>query len=143
VWRDRRAVVGGSDAGAHLDMMSSAGYTTRLLGGVREHQLMGVEEAVHLLTQVPAELYGLRDRGVLAEGQKADVVVFDAETVDCQPVGMRYDLPGGGGRLVADAAGIDHVLVNGAPIVTNGHLADARPGTLLRAGRDTRTPSLQ
>jgi N-acyl-D-aspartate/D-glutamate deacylase len=142
VWRDSRAMIGGSDAGAHLDMMSTAGYATKLLAVARDHQLMGVEEAVHLITQMPAELYGLRDRGLLREGAKADVVVFDPSTVGALPVNMRYDLPGGAGRVVADSVGVEHVLVNGTAIVDGGALTDARSGTLLRSGRDTASTSL-
>jgi hypothetical protein len=55
---------------------------------------------------------------------------------------MRMDLPGGAGRLYAEADGIDHVLVNGTAIVRDGALTEARNGTLLRSGRDTRTASL-
>jgi N-acyl-D-aspartate/D-glutamate deacylase len=137
VWRDHRALIGGSDAGAHLDMMSTAGYTTSLLAATRDFDLMGVEEAVHLITQAPAEFYGLRERGVLREGWKADVVVFDPATVGSEQVQMRYDLPGDAGRLVAGAVGIEHVLVNGAAIVDHGALTAARTGALLRAGSDT------
>ena len=137
VWRDPRARIGGSDAGAHLDMMSTAGYTTRLLEVARDHALLGVEEAVHMITQVPAEFYGLRDRGVLREGAKADVVVFDPATVGSTDVTMRYDLPGGAGRLVADALGIEHVLVNGGAVVDGGVLTATRSGAVLRAGTDS------
>jgi N-acyl-D-aspartate/D-glutamate deacylase len=143
VWRDRRAVVGGSDAGAHLDMFTTANIVTHMLGAVRDFDLMSIEEAVHLVTQVPAELYGLRDRGVLTEQAKADVVVFDPATVNTRPVEMRYDLPAGAGRLVADAEGIDHVIVNGTPIVRDGRLLEARPGTVLRSGRDTANASMK
>jgi N-acyl-D-aspartate/D-glutamate deacylase len=142
VWRDRRALVGGSDAGAHLDMMSTAGYTTHMLAAVRNFGLMDVAEAVHLLTQVPAVFYGLRDRGVLREGWKADVVVFDAATVAPAAEVMRYDLPAGAGRLVSDAIGVEHVVVNGTPLVRDGALTDARPGALLRSGQDTMSPRL-
>jgi N-acyl-D-aspartate/D-glutamate deacylase len=117
--------------------MSTAGYTTSLLAAARDFDLMGVEEAVHLITQAPAEFYGLRDRGVLREGWKADVVVFDPTTVGSHEVEMRYDLPGGAGRLVADAIGIEHVLVNGAAIVDDGGLTETRSGTVLRAGTDS------
>ena len=55
---------------------------------------------------------------------------------------MRFDLPGGAGRLYAEAQGIEHVLVNGAPIVRDGRLTEAPAGSVLRSGRDTRTPSL-
>ena len=143
VWRDPRAVVGGSDAGAHLDTMCGAVYSTSLLGdGVRKRQLLGVEEAVHLLTDVPARLYGLVDRGRLTEGWWADVVVFDPERVGPGPLRTRDDLPGGASRLYADATGVEHVLVNGTEIVTADRLTGAVPGRVLRSGVDTETAAL-
>lgn len=142
-WRDKRAVIGASDAGAHLDLLASFNYATVLLGtAVRERQLLGLEEAIHLITDVPAQLYGLVERGRLQEGWHADVVVLDPATVQSDEIAMRFDLPGGAGRLYGESQGIEHVLVNGAPIVRDGRLTDARNGTLLRSGRDTRTPSL-
>jgi N-acyl-D-aspartate/D-glutamate deacylase len=142
-WRDSRAVIGASDAGAHLDLLASFNYATVLLGtAVRERQLLSLEEAIHLITDVPAQLYGLVERGRLEEGWNADVVVLDPAAVQSDAVGMRFDLPGGAGRLYAGASGIEHVLVNGRAIVRDGALTDSRSGTLLRSGRDTRTPSL-
>jgi N-acyl-D-aspartate/D-glutamate deacylase len=143
VWRDSRAVIGASDAGAHLDLLASFNYTTALLGAaVREHELLSIEEAVHLLSDVPARLYGLVDRGRLQPGGHADVVVIDPLTVASDDVGLRFDLPGGAARLYAGARGIDHVLVNGVAVVRDGRLTGDRPGSLLRSGRDTRTPVL-
>jgi N-acyl-D-aspartate/D-glutamate deacylase len=143
IWRDPRAVIGASDAGAHLDMLATFSFATDLLRfGVREHGLLTTEEAVRLLTSVPADLYGLRDRGRLAEGGCADITIFDEDEVGPEEVVMRFDLPGGAGRLYADAHGVDHVIVNGESIVEDGKLTDATPGTLLRSGRDTVTPSL-
>ena len=143
VIRDRRAVIGASDAGAHFDLLATFNYTTGLLqGAVRERQLMSFEDAVHLMTQVQAELYGIRGRGLLRDGWYADVVVLDPTTVATRDVIMRYDLPGNYGRLYADSRGIDHVLVNGEPIVRDGTLTQHRPGVLLRSGRDTTDPSL-
>jgi N-acyl-D-aspartate/D-glutamate deacylase len=143
VWRDRRAVIGASDAGAHLDLLASFNYATELLGkAVRQRAMLPLEEAVHLLTDVQARLYGLTHRGRVAQGWYADLVVLDPATVGSHDVGMRFDLPGGAGRLYAEADGIDHVLVNGRPIVANGALTDVRAGTLLRAGRDTQTAPL-
>ena len=140
VWRDPRAVVGASDAGAHLDFLATFNYSTVLLGEpVRKRGLMPIEEAIRLLTDVPARLYGLRERGRLQEGWHADVVVIDPETVGAQPVRMRFDLPAGAPRLYGGADGIDHVLVNGVEIVDHGEFTDARPGTLFRSGRDTET----
>jgi N-acyl-D-aspartate/D-glutamate deacylase len=140
VWRDPRTVVGGSDAGAHLDVMCGAIYSTSLLGeGVRKRHLLSWEEAIHQLTEVPARLYGLRDRGRLVPGCFADVVIFDPERVGQLPERTRNDLPGGASRLYAEAEGIEHVLVNGTEIVTSGTFTGALPGAVLRSGRDTDT----
>jgi N-acyl-D-aspartate/D-glutamate deacylase len=138
-WRDPRVVVGASDAGAHLDMLATFSFSTSLLAASRTHDLVPLEEAVHLLTDVQARLYGIRDRGRLTEGGYADVVVFDEDRVAPGPVHTRHDLPAGAGRLYADAEGIEHVLVNGTEIVSEGELTGARPGALLRSGQDTET----
>lgn len=143
IWRDKRAVIGASDAGAHLDLLASFNYATVLLDqAVRERGLLPLEEAVHLLTDVPARLYGLRDRGRVEEGAHADVVVLDPQTVASDPIQMRMDLPAGAGRLYAGAQGVQHVLVNGRAIVRDHELTGERSGTLLRSGRDTATASL-
>ena len=98
---------------------------------------MPLEEAVHLLTAVPADLYMLRDRGRLAEGAYADIVVLDEAHVGAGPLHMRADLPAGAARLYADATGIDHVLCNGTEIVRAGEFTEARPGTVLHSGVHT------
>lgn len=140
VWRDPRAVVGGSDAGAHLDMMCGAIYSTALLAhGVREFGVVSLPEAIHQLTEVPASLYGLRDRGRIAPGYAADLVLFDQETVGYCEERTRTDLPGGAWRLYAESTGIHHVWVNGVPVVTDGVLTGSSPGALLHSGRDTET----
>lgn len=143
VWRDPRVVLGGSDAGAHLDLMCHANYPTVVLGeAVRERQVLPLEEAVRLMTDVPARLYGLVDRGRVEPGAWADLVVFDPERIGSSPARTCRDLPGGGVRLVPDAHGIDLVLVNGVPVVAGGELTDARAGRVLRSGRDTATVPL-
>jgi len=140
VWRDDRTVVGGSDAGAHLDMMCGATYSTFLIGeAVRERHLLTLEAAVHQLTDVPARLYGLIGRGRLAEGCCADVVVFDPARVGPRPERTHDDVPGGASRIVADAEGVEHVFVNGTEIVRSDSLTGATPGVVLRSGRDTET----
>lgn len=140
VWRHPGAVIGGSDAGAHLDMMCGAIYTTSLLGrGVREHQVVTLEEAVRLITDVPARFYGLNRRGRITPGWHADLVMFDPATIDHGPERTRYDLPSGAPRLVADAYGITSVLVGGVEVCRDGAATGALPGTVLRSGVDTET----
>ncbi|MEI6497467.1 MAG: amidohydrolase family protein [Actinomycetota bacterium] len=144
VWRDPRAIVGASDAGAHLDMIDSFSYATTMLArAVRERPLMPLEEAVHHLTGRPAELYGLVERGRLEVGFHADVAIFDPATVGPGPVYTKFDLPGGAGRVYGEAVGIAHVIVNGERCVENGELLAARPGALLRSGRDTTTVAVR
>jgi len=143
VWRDRRVMLGGSDAGAHLDLMCHANYPTVVLGEVvRQRGLLAVEEAVEMMTDRPARHYGLARRGRVAEGWHADLVVFDAATVGTRPAELRHDLPGGGERLYAAATGVAHVFVNGEEVVAGGVLTEATPGTVLHSGRDTETVTL-
>ena len=140
VWQDPRTVVGGSDAGAHLDMMCGAIYSTSMLGdGVRARNLLSWEEAVRQLTDVPARLYGIRERGRVVEGWHADLVVFDPERIGHGPERTRDDLPGGASRLYAEGEGIEHVIVNGEEIVRSGAFTGALPGSVLRSGADTDT----
>jgi N-acyl-D-aspartate/D-glutamate deacylase len=140
VWRDERVLIGGSDAGAHLDRMCGAPYTTGFLADcLRGRQLLSMEEAVRLMTNAPASLFGLRDRGAVREGAFADLAVFDPTTVAAGPIYMTKDLPGSSSRLVADAVGVEHVLVNGRATVRAGAPTGDLPGTLMRSGRDTDT----
>lgn len=144
LWRDERTVIGGSDAGAHLDMIDTFAYSSQVLGnGVRNHGVISLEEAVHQLTQVPAELYGLRERGLLKPGWHADLVIFDRDTVGSGKTYMRHDLPANESRIYADAEGIHHVFVNGTQTIDNGEHTGCLPGTVLRSGRDTVTPTLR
>jgi N-acyl-D-aspartate/D-glutamate deacylase len=139
-WDHPLVMIGGSDAGAHLDRMCGAPYPTKFLGDcLRGRKLVPLERCVQLMTQVPAELFGLRDRGVVREGAFADLFVFDPETVDTGEVRLVDDLPGGTSRLFADSKGVHRVIVNGTTIVEDGVATDARPGTVLRSGRDTYT----
>ena len=140
LWKDDRTIIGASDAGAHLDMIDTFAFSSQVLGeGVRKRKLISVEDAVHQLTEVPAKLYGLKERGRLEVGWHADVVVFDLESVGLGETYTKFDLPGGAGRLYADAKGIDHVFANGVEIISHGKDTGARPGTILRSGRHTRT----
>jgi N-acyl-D-aspartate/D-glutamate deacylase len=140
LWRDDRTLIGASDAGAHLDMIDTFAFSTTVLQqGVREHGVISLEEAVHQMTERQARYMGLIDRGLVAPGYHADLVVFDAATVGCDPSYMRQDVPGGQFRIYADARGIDHVFVNGVQIVREGEHTGALPGVVLHSGRDTCT----
>lgn len=142
-WRDDRAIIGASDAGAHLDMINTFAFSTQLLAeGVRKRKLLPLEEAVYRITSLIAQRFGINDRGLLREGMAADIVVFDPDTVDCGPCEMRNDLPEGEMRLTADAIGIHHVIVNGVPVIVNGTLTGDVGGKILRSGQDTRTVPL-
>jgi N-acyl-D-aspartate/D-glutamate deacylase len=142
VWEDPRAMLGGSDAGAHLDRMCGAPYPTRFLGDMlRGRKLVPIEAAVRMLTDDPARLFGLRHRGRVAPGYHADLVLFDPERIASAPATLVADLPGGSARLTADAEGIAHVFVNGVETVTDNTATGATPGTILRSGRDTETVS--
>ena len=137
LWNDERCLIGASDAGAHLDFLATFNYSTYLLAAARDRDLLTLESAVQKLTDVPARLYGLKDRGRIEEGWCADLVIFDPEKVAPAEIEVREDLPGGAWRLYSEAIGVHHVFINGEQAVRDGQFTDARPGTLLRSGRDT------
>jgi N-acyl-D-aspartate/D-glutamate deacylase len=140
LWQDDRAMIGASDAGAHLDMIDTFHYTSYMLGVARERpEVIGLENAVRELTARPAEFMGLTERGQLHEGWHADLTLFDPDTVGERPTYVRHDLPDGGWRLFGEAQGIDCVVVNGTVIVETGAHSGALPGKVLRSGRDTHT----
>ncbi|MFP6746533.1 MAG: amidohydrolase family protein, partial [Alphaproteobacteria bacterium] len=114
---DDNTIVALSDAGAHASQLCDACYSTHLLGHwSRDEGAMPLERAVHMLTQKPAELMGLSDRGLLAQGRPADVVLLDPEEVGASALSRVHDLPAGQDRLVAQAKGIQAVIVNGTVI---------------------------
>lgn len=140
VWNDERSIIGGSDAGAHLDRMCGATFPTRFLGDMLNgRKLVPIESAVHMLTEKPAKLFGLVDRGTIAEGNYADLVVFDPNTIGSEDARMVADLPGGCSRLTAKSNGIERVLVNGTVVIVDGEPTGATPGTVLKSGTDTYT----
>ncbi|MCX7620344.1 MAG: amidohydrolase family protein [Acidimicrobiales bacterium] len=136
---DPHTIIGLSDAGAHASQLCDACFSTHLLSRwVRERKALTLEQAVRKLTSEPAEVFGLTDRGVLAVGRPADVVVFDPATVGATPLRRVADQPAGQERLVSDAVGIDAVIVNGVLIRRDGtdvlDPSGPLPGRLLRGG---------
>ena len=133
ILRSPHVIPGPSDAGAHLLRASNTAFPTRLLGyWVREKQALRLEEAVHLLSGRPARELGVRDRGLLREGQAADLVLFDPERVAPLERSFVSDLPGGGQRWIQPAAGIESVWVNGEPSLEAGEATGNLCGRTLR-----------
>jgi N-acyl-D-amino-acid deacylase len=135
VLRDSRTMIGLSDAGAHLDMLCESGYTTYLLGHwVREQKALTLEQAIKRITSEPADFFGISDRGRLETGAAADIVVFDEDTIGSplRPTPVK-DLPAGGMRLYAKAAGISQVVVNGRILYENGRHTGVISGEVLRS----------
>ena len=131
---DDRCLIGLSDGGAHVDFICDVGYATALLDlWVRKRQALTLEKAVHKLTQVPATVFGIPDRGVLAEGKVADLVLFDPDTVSAKTPRYAYDLPCNGRRLVSESEGIKATFVAGTQLYDEGKHSGAMPGRMLRS----------
>ncbi len=125
--------VGASDGGAHLTSFSTYGDTGFLFSEfVRAGAYMTLEQAVKKITGDTAEIWGIKDRGLLAEGYAADIVVFDAATIGRGEERAVFDMPGDGMRYVRDAIGVQTVLVNGQVAYADGAYQDARAGVVCR-----------
>ena len=135
ILNDKSVLVALGDGGAHVDMLCDAGYPTYLLGTwVRERQALTLEEGVRRLTSDPADVFGIRDRGRLAPGLAADLVIFDAARVGSTNRGeRRFDLPGGAKRMVMPSRGVEHTVVNGVVTWADGKLTGAAAGQVLRS----------
>ncbi|MGE5128161.1 MAG: N-acyl-D-amino-acid deacylase family protein [Sphingomonadaceae bacterium] len=135
ILNDRTVLIGLGDGGAHLDMLCDAGYPSYVLGTwVRERKVLTLEEAVRRMTSDPADFFGIRDRGRVAPGLAADLVLFDPATVGSAGRPERlYDLPGGVKRMVMRSRGIEMTLVNGVPTWEKGALTGAAAGQVLRS----------
>lgn len=125
-----------TDSGAHLGQVSDCSIQTHLLAyWVRERQLFTLEEAVRMITQQPAKVWRLHDRGLLAPGFAADITIFDADTVAPDIPRVVYDVPGGASRLEQRAQGYQATIVNGQVFTQDGEATETRAGRLLRAGK--------
>jgi N-acyl-D-aspartate/D-glutamate deacylase len=131
--RYKRAVVTFSDSGAHVSQLMDSSLQTHLLAyWVRERQAFTLEEAVRMLTLVPATYWGFADRGLIREGMAADLVVFDPATIAAEMPEVVNDLPAGAKRLVQRCRGIAATVVNGEILLRDGKPTGALPGRLLR-----------
>jgi N-acyl-D-aspartate/D-glutamate deacylase len=132
---DTSVLLGLGDGGAHLDMLCDSGYPTYVLGTwVRERKVLSLEEAVRRMTSDPADFFGIRDRGRIAPGMAADLVLFDPAAVGMAARPERiHDLPAGGKRMVRRSRGIEMTVVNGVVTWEKSALTGAAAGEVLRS----------
>jgi N-acyl-D-amino-acid deacylase len=134
--RHPNTVVAASDSGAHISQILDSNIPTYFLSHwVRGEGAFSWAEAIHLLTGVPARVWGLDQRGILAAGAYADVVVFDPQAVGCAAPVVLNDLPDGSPRLAQAATGIEATVVNGQVVTSEGQPTGATPGIFLRGGK--------
>ena len=129
-------VPGLGDGGAHYGMICDAAYPTFMLQHWvrdREGDRLPMERAIQLLTGASADALGLKDRGRLAVGMKADINIIDLDRLELHAPHVVRDLPAGGSRLNQLADGYVATYVAGECIARNGIATDARPGRLVRA----------
>jgi N-acyl-D-aspartate/D-glutamate deacylase len=133
---DPRMIIGTSDGGAHLARDDGADWSSYFLRSwVLDRQVWSLEEGIRQITQVPAALLGLTDRGVIRPGGWADLMVFDPDAVGPSRKEFVHDLPGGVGRFKAWGRGVAATVVNGVPIVRDGELTGRLPGRVVAPGR--------
>jgi N-acyl-D-amino-acid deacylase len=131
--RHPRSVTTFSDSGAHVSQLMDSSLQTHLLSHwVRTKQAFTLEEAVRMLTLVPATLWGFADRGLIREGMAADLVVFDPDTIAAEMPEVVDDLPAGARRLTQRTRGVAATVVNGEVLLREGKHTGALPGRLLR-----------
>ena len=122
-----------SDAGAHVAFDASFGYCTFLLAEwVRKRKLMTLEAAVNKLSFMVANIFGLRDRGLIRPGWFADLTLFNPDTIGALEPEYTNDYPGNTTRMIQKSTGVHYTIVNGEVIAENGEVTSARPGRVLR-----------
>jgi len=131
-----RALVGLGDAGAHVGTVCDASMPTFLLTHWARDRANGLplERVVQMQARDTARFIGLRDRGTIEVGMRADLNVVELPRLALRRPVMQRDLPAGGKRLVQRADGYLATLVAGIPIAERGELTGARPGGLVRMG---------
>ncbi len=128
-----RSVVTFSDSGAHVSQIMDSSLQTHVLAHwVREKQALTLEQAIRLLSFVPAYHWGLKGRGALRQGNFADVIVFDPDKITPQLPELTHDLPAGAKRLKQKADGLKATVVNGQVVLRNNEHTGNLPGQLLR-----------
>jgi N-acyl-D-amino-acid deacylase len=133
---DPNVVMGLADAGAHVGQIMDASQPTFFLSQwVRERGRLPIEEGVRRLTSDTAQLFGIRDRGVLRPGSFADVNVIDLDHLALGLPEYVHDFPGGAGRYTQRAEGYRATVVNGRVALTDGDHTGDLAGVVLRSGQ--------
>jgi N-acyl-D-aspartate/D-glutamate deacylase len=139
VHRHPHTRMGLADAGAHCGVICDGGTPTFMLTFWTRDRTRGpklaLEHVVHRQARQTAELYGLRDRGQLAPGLRADLNVIDYDRLTFGAPRMAYDLPAGARRLVQRAEGYVATFVAGTQTVDHDEPTGALPGRLVRGPR--------
>ena len=131
--RNKRSVVTFSDSGAHVSQIMDSSLQTHVLSHwVRDKQALTLEEAIRLLSFVPAYHWGLKGRGLLREGNVADVIIFDPDKIAPKLPELVHDLPAGARRLKQKSEGLLATVVGGQVVLRNNEHTGALPGQLLR-----------
>jgi N-acyl-D-aspartate/D-glutamate deacylase len=131
---DPTTLIGLGDAGAHVRSLTNYAYPTYVLATlVRDEHRLDLASAVHRMTAQPASVFGMEDRGSVAEGYRADICVIDLEALALRPTEIVNDLPGGFPRLHQGAVGYQAVFVSGVQTVANDTFLGAGPGELIRS----------
>ncbi len=129
-------ILGLSDGGAHCGVICDASFPTYLLTHwVRDRKRgrrLPLEQAISRQTRDTAQFYGLCDRGVLAEGMRADINIIDLPRLDLGDPEMVFDLPAGGKRLIQRAKGYAYTICRGEVTFADGEPTGALPGRLVR-----------
>jgi N-acyl-D-aspartate/D-glutamate deacylase len=124
--------IGASDAGAHVSQFCGAGDTSDLMERfVRKLGMMSLEQAVRRLTADLASAWGIANRGRIAVGYAADLVLFDPDTIARREEEFVDDFPGEAHRYICHADGIDTVIVNGEVVREGGRYTQARTGRIV------------
>jgi N-acyl-D-amino-acid deacylase len=128
------------DGGAHYSTICDAAYTTYFLTywvrDADDERRIELPYAIRKLTHEPALAVGLKDRGLVRPGYKADINVIDMDKLHLHAPHVSYDLPSGGRRLSQRAEGYDATIVSGVVTYRGGEATGALPGRLVRGGRN-------
>jgi len=133
--RNPHMIIGTGDGGAHADRDDGAEWSTYYIRSwLLDRAVISLEEGIRRITHLPAMICGIKNRGLLARGYHADVLLFDPSRIRLGKKELVNDMPGGEPRWQVRPEGVVRVLVNGETIVENGELTGQRSGRVLRVG---------